>query len=141
MTKVSKREKEYLDMVLYLRHKLPVLLPEDQAAKLESFIEDQLDDYEKEITSETVAELLRAFRDYEPARLELEALADGYLLNYSGPAMPKEEAPMIPLGEWVVCPNKEEHAEDSPFRTGTKLRYQGQQCPKHDVFLVSKSIK
>jgi hypothetical protein len=58
--------------------------------------------------------------------------------SFSRPAMPKEEAPLIPLGEWVICPMKEEHAEDSPFRTGTKLRYQGQQCPKHDVFLVRK---
>lgn len=138
MTNLSNREKEYLDMVLYLRHKLPDLLAEDQAAELESFITDQLDDFDKEITSETVTELLKAFRDHEPARAELESLAGVFLLKYSGPAMPIEEAPLVPLGEWVVCPQKGDHSEDSPFRTGTKLRYQGQQCPKHDVFLVRR---
>ena len=136
MTKLSGRENEFLDIVLYLRHKIPNLIETEQREELEAFLAKELDDSEKDITPETITELLKVIQDHEPVRKELEALASSPMIRYEGPTSPKEEAPIIPLGATVICPQKDKHDPTSPFRTGTRLGRQGQRCPVHNVFLV-----
>lgn len=135
MTELSAREHEILDMILYLRHRLDTLLPEEQATQLESYLAKQLDNYDTPITSELITNLLQEIRKYEPARARLEQLSGIYLLlRYEGPAQPPDEGSIIPLGEVIVCPEKEGHDGNEPYMT--RLRKQGQRCPIHDVFLV-----
>jgi hypothetical protein len=133
MTELSSRDHEILDVILYLRHQLGTLLPEEQASELEAFLAEQLDDYDAPLAPESVPRLLRGIRKYEPVRARLEQLSGGYRLrSYEGPAQPAEEGLVIPLGENVVCP-QEGHDGNDPYVT--RLRKQGQRCPIHNVLL------
>lgn len=133
MAELSSREHEILDMILYLRHQLGNLLPEEQATELEVYLSRQLDDLNVTLTPTIITSLLQEIRKYEPVRVRMEELSGTYLLRYDGPPQPRGEGPIVPLGERVVCP-QEGHDGNDPYITN--LRKQGQRCPIHDIYLV-----
>jgi hypothetical protein len=141
MTELTSKEKEYLDMVFYLRHKLPRILFDAQAAEMEAKLNEILFDISVPIDSDKVTELLTVFNEFDKARVELEKLNENRFLGYAGPITKEGDAEMIPLGELVVCKKKNEHAPGDIFRTGTKLQRQGQRCPIHGEFMVRKTKK
>lgn len=134
MTELSQRDHQILDTILYLRQQLDDLLPDEQAVELETFLMNQLDNYDEPLSPELVTNLLHEIRKYTPVRARLEQLSGIYSLRYEGPAQPPDEGPIIPLGEIVVCPRQDGHDGNNPYIT--RLRKQGQRCPIHDVFLV-----